>query len=129
MFTIFTGTKIPQIYNTEAFKQNTPNVCCRQKCCKGMKVSLTAEFLFNESFTLLMLSMTLVGFGSSPSLAKVTSLEKQTEILRVNRLCKNLMIEINIFMLEDLYWYSTPESDYALLQHCLTLEVHVTVMP
>jgi len=94
-----------------------------------MKVSLTAEFLFNESFTLLMLSMTLVGFGSSPSLAKVTSLEKQTEILRVNRLCKNLMIEINIFMLEDLYWYSTPESDYALLQHCLTLEVHVTVMP
>lgn len=52
-----------------------------------------------------MLPMILVGFGSNPSLAKVTLLEKQTKnIPKVNTLCKNLMIKINIFMLED----STP---------------------
>lgn len=39
-----------------------------------------------------MLSMTLVDFGSNPSLAKVTLLEKQTKIPKVNRLCKNLVI-------------------------------------
>lgn len=48
MFTIFTSTKIPQICNTEVLKQTTPNVCCRQKYCKGIKVNPTAEFLFNK---------------------------------------------------------------------------------
>lgn len=47
-----------------------------------------------------MLSMTLLGFGSDPILAKVTLLEKQTRSPKVMRLFKNLMIKINIFKLE-----------------------------
>lgn len=47
-----------------------------------------------------MLSMTLVGFGSDPILAKVTLLEKQKRSPKVMRLFKNLMIKINIFKLE-----------------------------
>lgn len=56
-----------------------------------------------------MLPIMLVGFGSNPSLDKVTLLEKQTKIPKVSTLCKNLMLQVN--MLEYLYWYSTPESD------------------
>lgn len=55
----------------------------------------------------------LVGFGSNPSLDKVTLLEKQTKIPKVSTLCKNLMIQVN--MLEYLYWYSTPESDCIII--------------
>lgn len=36
--------------------------------------------------------MTPKGFGSNPSVAKVTLLEEQTKIPKVNRLCKNLII-------------------------------------
>lgn len=56
-----------------------------------------------------MLPIMLVGFGSNPSLDKVTLLEKQTKIPKVSTLCKNLMIRVNT--LGYLYWYSTPESD------------------
>lgn len=48
MFTIFISTKIPQVYITEVLKQTTPNVHCRQKYCKGIKVNVTVEFLFNK---------------------------------------------------------------------------------
>lgn len=63
-----------------------------------------------------MLSMTPMGFGSNPSLAKVTLLEEQTKIPKVNRLCEKFnYINEYIYMLEDLYQYCTPESDYVLL--------------
>lgn len=58
---------------------------------------------FQYSFTLLTLSMTLMGFESNPSLAKVTLLEKQTKILKGNRVCENLMIYMNIYVVEELY--------------------------